>query len=350
MSETTQHSPDVMGSPPGPAARAEGGWSAGSLLGQLYRQRETTVFVIAVLSFVGFWIANSAFVGSTTLSVTFNNTLPPIIIIALGEVLLLICGEIDLSVGFLVGFSPFMSYFLDVYYHVPALLAIVIGLLLGAFVGFVNGFLTVTLGLPSFITTLGTGFVVWGIMLYTSHAAPVPAIPANMANFGSWLGGGNKYSWLIWALVLTAIFHVLLTRTRWGLHTVAVGGNLLGSQEAGISVARIKYGNFMFTSVLGSLVGYQTMYYANTIDPNSASYTPMFNAVTAAVIGGTAMLGGSGTVIGAFFGAIVLANLSVGFAVEGVSANLYYVIEGAAILIAMVANVQLARLRERGGR
>ena len=308
------------------------------------------MFVIAVASFIGFWLANSAFVQTTTLAVTFNNTLPAIIIIALGEVLLLICGEIDLSVGFLVGFCPFMAYFLDAYYHVPALLAVLIGVLLGAAVGWVNGFLTVTVGLPSFITTLGTGFVVWGVMLYTSHAEPVPAIPANMSHFGSWLGGGNKYSWLIWALVLTAIFHILLTRTRWGLHTVSVGGNLLGSQEAGISVARIKYGNFMFTGALGALVGFQTMYYANTIDPNSASYTPMFNAVTAAVIGGTAMLGGSGTIIGAFFGAIVLANLQTGFSVEGVSANLFYVIEGAAILIAMVANVQLARLRERGGR
>jgi simple sugar transport system permease protein len=306
--------------------------------------------VIAVASFIGFWLANSSFVGKASLSDTFNNTFPAIIIIALGEVLLLICGEIDLSVGFMVGFTPFMTYFLTTYYHVPALLAILIGLLLGVVVGWVNGFLTVTVGLPSFITTLGTGFVLWGVMLYTSHAEPVAPVPPSLARYGSWIGGGNKYSWLIWAVVLTVIFHILLTRTRWGLHTVSVGGNLLGSQEAGISVARIKYGNFMFTGVLGALVGLQTMYYVNTIDPNSASYTPMFNAVTAAVIGGTAMLGGSGTIVGAFFGAIVLANLSTGFAIEGVSANLLYVIDGAAILIAMVANVQLARLRERGGR
>jgi simple sugar transport system permease protein len=319
------------------------------LLGLVARQRETTIFVIAVASFIGFWVANSAFVSATTLSVTFNNTFPAIIIIALGEVLLLICGEIDLSVGFVVGLAPFLVHYLDDYYHVPALLAVLLGLLLGVVVGWVNGFLTVTVGVPSFITTLGTGFVLWGVTLYTSHAEPA-AVPVNAAHFGSWLGGGNKYSWLIWAVVLTAIFHILLTRTRWGLHTVSVGGNLLGSQEAGIKVARIKYGNFMMTGVLGALVGLQTMYQISSIDPNSGSYTPMFNAVTAAVIGGTAMLGGSGTIMGAFFGAVVLANLSVGFAIEGVSANLLYVINGAAILIAMVANVQLARLRERGGR
>jgi simple sugar transport system permease protein len=318
------------------------------LLGALVRQRETAVFVIAVLSFVGFWVANSAFVSTNTLAVNFNDTFPAIIIIALGEVFLLICGEIDLSVGFIVGLAPFVMYYLTAYYHVPAFLAIVIGLLLGIVVGWVNGFLTVTVGVPSFITTLGTGFVLWGIMLYTSHAEPVSPVPASMYRYANWFGGGNKYSWLVWALILTVVCHILLTRTKWGLHTVSVGGNLLGAQEAGIKIARIKYGNFMLTGVLGSLVGIQTAFYVNTIDPNSGSYTPMFLAVTAAVIGGTAMLGGSGTIIGACFGAIVLSNLQTGFSVEGVSANLLYVIYGAAILIAMVANVSLARLRERG--
>ncbi|HEX6526364.1 MAG TPA: ABC transporter permease [Streptosporangiaceae bacterium] len=349
MSEATQQSPDVMGRPPGPRAVARNGRSLGSVLGQLARQREAAVFVIAVASFVGFWLANSAFVSTTTLAVTFNNTFPAIIIIALGEVFLLISGEIDLSVGFVVGFAPFFMHYLVDFYHVPGPLGIVLALLLGVVVGWVNGFLTVTVGVPSFITTLGTGFILWGAMLYTSHAEPA-GVPASVAHYGSWLGGGNKYSWLIWAVVLTAIFHVLLTRTRWGLHTVSVGGNLLGSQEAGIKAARIKYGNFMLTSVLGALVGLQIMWYINSIDPNSGSYTPMFNAVTAAVIGGTAMLGGSGTIIGAFFGAILMANLSVGFSVEGISANLLYAINGVFILVAMIANVQLTRLRERGGR
>jgi simple sugar transport system permease protein len=319
------------------------------VLGSLIRQREAAVFVIAVASFLLFTLLNSAFAQSTTLAVTFNDTFPPIAIIALGEVFLLISGEIDLSVGFLVAFSPFMAYFLDSYYGFPPQLAILVGILLGAVVGLLNGFLTVTLKVPSFITTLGTGFMVWGTTLYTSHAEQA-TIPANMAHFGSWIGGGNKYSWLIWAVVLVVLCHILLTNTRWGLHTVAVGGNLLGAQEAGISVAKIKYGNFMISGVLGALVGFQTMYYTSSIDPNAGSYTPMFSAVTAAVIGGTAMLGGSGTILGACFGAIVLADLQTGFSIEGISANLIYVIQGAAILIAMIANVQLTRIRERGGR
>jgi simple sugar transport system permease protein len=149
-------------------------------------------------------------------------------------------------------------------------------------------------------------------------------------------------------VVLVLIFHVVLTRTRFGLYTISAGGNLLGAREAGINVGRIKYGNFMISGLLGALVGLQTMYFTNNIAPTAGSYTPMFYAVTAAVIGGTAMLGGVGTIIGAFLGAMLLGILLDGLPLVGVNADPLFIIFGGAILIAMVANVQLTRLRERG--
>ena len=133
------------------------------------------------------------------------------------------------------------------------------------------------------------------------------------------------------------------------LGLVAAGGNLLGAREAGINVGRIKYGNFMITGFMGALVGLQTALYTNNVDPSAGGYQPMFYAVIAAVIGGTAMLGGSGTIIGAFLGAIVLATLQDGFLITGVSANPLDIYIGGAILIAMIANVQLAR-RQAAGR
>jgi simple sugar transport system permease protein len=99
---------------------------------------------------------------------------------------------------------------------------------------------------------------------------------------------------------------------------------------------------------MGALVGVQTALYTNNVDPSSGGYQPMFYAVIAAVIGGTAMLGGSGTIIGAFLGAVVLATLTDGFDIIGISANPLPIIFGGAILIAMIANVQLARLRRAG--
>jgi len=183
-------------------------------------------------------------------------------------------------------------------------------------------------------------------MLTTSHAEPVIP-PASAAGAGKWLGS-DSWSMIIWAVVLLAIFHVVLTRTRWGLHTVATGGNLLGAREAGISVAKIKYGNFMITGLLGAFVGLQVAFQTSDIDPLAGGYQPMFYAVTAAVIGGTAMLGGSGTMIGALLGSIVLGVLTDGFTAIGISANPLPIIFGGAILVAMIANVQLSRLRESG--
>jgi simple sugar transport system permease protein len=217
---------------------------------------------------------------------------------------------------------------------------------MGLIVGAANGFITVFLGVPSFITTLGTGFVLQGIMFTTSHAYPAN-IPASAAGIGHWLG---SYAWaeITWAVVLVAIFHVVLTRMRWGLHTIAVGGNILGASESGISIAKIKMGNFMITGTLGALVGLQEAFRTNSIDPSSGSYTPMFYAIAAAVIGGTALAGGSGTIIGVFLGALVLAQLTDGFNLIGISANPLPIIFGGAILVAMIANVQLARLRRAG--
>jgi simple sugar transport system permease protein len=333
------------------AARRAGPWDQVRAAGLVFaRQREATILVVTLLLLLYFGLTSSTFFSYSNITNLLSGFAAPIIIIAIGEVMLLICGEIDLSVGFVFTLSPFIMYFLITYYSVPVILAILLSLFLGVVVGWVNGFITVTLGVPSFITTLGTGFVLWGIMLTTSHAEPV-TIPNQAQSIGKFFGSQNGgYAWasIIWAVLLVLIFHIVLTRTRWGLHTVAVGGNLLGARESGISVARIKYGNFMICGLMGAIVGIQTAFYDQTIDPSAGQYQPMFYAVAAAVIGGTAMLGGSGTVLGALLGGMVLAILQDGFQVAGISANPLNIIFGGAILIAMLAHVQAERLRAAG--
>jgi len=104
----------------------------------------------------------------------------------------------------------------------------------------------------------------------------------------------------------------------------------------------------MLCATLGAFTGLMVAFQLNTIDPSAGGFNAMFYAVTAAVIGGTAMLGGSGTILGAFLGSLVLALLLDGFNLLGISANVINMIFGAAVLAAMVANVQLARLRGAG--
>jgi len=354
VSETAQRAPGVAGGgpaeTPGAAGALEGLRRAGRFL---VKQREATVFLVVVLLIIYFGVINS-----TGRSVFFTHAAlvnlsviaAPIMIIAYGEVLLLICGEIDLSVGFIYVFAPYVMFYFVQYYHVPGILGIILAILVvGGGVGWLNGFLTVTMRLPSFITTLGTGFVLSGLVLTLSHGEQAP-IPPVLDNLGKWFGSSANFSMIIWAVILLVVFHVLLRNTRWGLHTIAVGGNALGAREAGVNVPRIKYGNFMLTGLLGAFTGITIAFQTNVIDTFSggAAYQPMFYSVAAAVIGGTAMLGGSGTIIGAFLGGAVLALLTNGFEVIGISAYPLQIYFGGAILIAMIANVQFARLRGEG--
>jgi simple sugar transport system permease protein len=345
VSETVQRAPDTAGAAPGgpPSGGLSGTAKRAALI--FAQQREATVLVVNILLVIYFWRASPDFLTQDNIAnITWIVT--PIAIIAIGEVFLLVCGELDLSVGFVLGFSGFLMHYLIDFYSVPAVLAVLLCLVMGIAVGFCNGFITVALGVPSFITTLGTGFILQGILLVTSHAYPAN-IPASANGVGKWLGS-STWAEIIWTIVLVAIFHVVFTRTRWGLHTIAVGGNILGASEAGISVPRIKYGNFMLTGFFGALVGLMVTFQTNSIDPSNAGYQTMFYAIAGAVIGGTALAGGSGTVIGAFLGALMLSILQDGFNLIGISANPLPIIFGGAILVAMIANVQLARLRRAG--
>src|SRR6202050_3324543 len=348
MSDTAERTADAPAGLPPEGARSNSFSSrlrrALALAGQ---QRELTVLVVVVLLVVyfGFFAGTTGFFSNGNL-VNLSQYAAPIIIIALGEVPLLICGEIDLSPGFVYAFAPFLMYFLIIYHGFPVLLAILCALIFGVVVGAINGFLTVALGIPSFIGTLGTGFILYGLTLTSSNATQ--ATPTtNSLGIGKWIGGYG-YSEIIWAVGLTIICHIVLTRTKWGLHTIAGGVNPLGAREAGIHVARIKYGNFMVSGLFGAFTGLLIAFQENLIDPNAGGYQPMFYSVAAAVIGGTALLGGSGTIIGAFLGSIVLAVLTIGFSAEGISAYPLNIIFGGAILIAMIANIQLTRLRASG--
>jgi simple sugar transport system permease protein len=129
---------------------------------------------------------------------------------------------------------------------------------------------------------------------------------------------------------------------------VAVGGNLLGAREAGIKVNGIKIGNFMMCSSLGALAGILEAFKNDIIDPSAGQLAVVLTGIAGAVIGGTAMLGGVGTMIGMWFGMLVLGELQDGFNLKGISAYTYLIIEGAAIIVFMIINTYLSKLRGSG--
>lgn len=310
------------------------------------RMREASILAVAIILFIYFYVNRPDFIDVTNL-VTISHYTAPVAILAVGEVFLLISGEIDLSVGMMYTFAPFVMYFAVELGGFPPVLGILAALVVSAGVGFINGSVTVLLGVPAFVTTLGMLFALQGITLITSGSFP-KEIPEASAGTLQTVMGQQDWSEIIWASIIVAIFFVVLTRMRWGLYTFAVGGNLLGATESGIRVRRIKIGNFMICSILGGFTGMMDAFRIDSIDPAAGGEQIMFYAVAAAVIGGTALAGGVGTVLGAFLGALVLGILQDGFNLLGVSANMYYLILGVAVLVAMIANVYLARLRRTG--
>ncbi|WP_328470752.1 ABC transporter permease [Actinoplanes sp. NBC_00393] len=311
------------------------------------RRREASVLLVALGLMIYFRWASPVFLTRNNL-VNIAQATAPVAIVAVGIVLLLVSGEIDLSVGIVAALAPFLLHFAVDFYDQPVLVGLLAALLISAGIGLFNGLIVTKLRVPSFVTTLGTFFAVQGILLITSKAYPVPIPEPAKGTWQTWLGAGPWAS-ISWAIVIVAIFHVVLTRTRWGLHTISVGGNPIGATEAGIRASRIKIGNFIMTSTLGGFVGIMEAFRINTIDPNIGGGTTLtFYAISAAVIGGTALAGGSGTIVGAFLGALVLAELQNGFNLIGYSANTIYLILGLAILVSMIANQYLSRLRRAG--
>ncbi len=344
VSDTAERSPETVDT--GPVGRRNG---VGSILSRaailFLKQREASVLAIAVILFIYFAATTTAFVSHGSF-VNIAQYMAPYVIIGIGLVLLMVCGEIDLSVGFVWTLSPFvMKFFIDS--GIPTLLAIIITVpILAVIIGGINGIITTVFGVPSLITTIATGFIIFGYTLTISAAQQVN-IPTESLGLGHWFGL-EAWSEIIWASVLVLIFHVILTRTRWGLYTVSVGGNMLGAREAGIKVNRIKIGNFMLCSGFGALAGIIEAFKNNIIDPSAGQLNVLLIALTGAVIGGTAMLGGSGTMIGMWLGMLVLGILNDGFNLRGISSNKLLIILGAAILLAMIANTYLSRLRSAG--
>jgi simple sugar transport system permease protein len=313
--------------------------------GVLLRYREASILIVAILLMSYFALSNSNFLTERNLLV-ISHILAPIAILAAGQVLLLVSGEIDLSVGHVYALAPFLMHELVFYYDVPAVLAILIAIAAGTGIGAINGLVTVKIGIPSFITTLGMLNLLHGLTLMISNAYPA-RVPEATRGLQSWLGG-SPWSLMIWALVIVLIIQLLFSQTRWGLHTIAAGGNPLGAAEAGVPVHRVKVGNFMITSSLGAFTGIMSGFRIDSIEPLAGGTTIMFAAVAAAVIGGTALAGGSGTVLGAAVGALVLAVLRNGFTLLGINADRFFLVLGVAILTAMVLNVYLARARTAG--
>ncbi|HTA05592.1 MAG TPA: ABC transporter permease [Solirubrobacteraceae bacterium] len=341
------------------------------VLDRILSLREGSIIVVTVVTAIYFSANTSSFFTGAN----FETLLPyfaPFAILAAGEVFVMILGEIDLSIGALYLFAPILFYKLDSSAGLGLVPSVIVALLVCAAVGAINGFFVAVIEINSFVTTLATLFAFEGLSLIISHGTPVATpgaaahtttenvthivnghsitLPEQVRHIGSFaeIFGGGIYSELIWAVAIVVILQIVLTFTRWGLYTVAIGSNKLGAGEAGVSVKAVMIRNYVLCALTAGLVGVFEAVRAGTVQPDPAGANEiLFLAVAAGVIGGTLLTGGSGTVVGALIGALFLGILKDGLILQGVNANYLLFYTGLAIIVAMTVNVYVQR-RRRG--
>lgn len=345
---------DAVPTSSGPAPTAPGalrdaarrrGWLR--LLDVFLARPEASILVVTIGLALYFYF-NATDFASTQNAQTLATFIAPVAIIAAGEVMLMISGEIDLSVGQVYAFAPFIV----VKVHdagIPLVPAVLVALLACAVIGLVNGLVTTVIGVSSFVTTLGMFFLLNGVTLTIAHGRPVDTPGSTPGTAYYSIMGGGMWSEIIWAACIVLVVQLLLSRTRWGLHTVATGGNRLGASEAGVRVRVVTTRNFMLCSVLAGLTGILESVRISSTDPSAGGADILFQAISAAVIGGTLLAGGSGTVVGGLIGALLLGILNDGLIIKGVNADYLSFYLGLAIIIAMAANTYVGRVRRGAG-
>ena len=263
-------------------------------------------------------------------------------IMAIGVAFLMIAGEFDLSVSSVYALSGFLFVTLANKFNSP--LAFIITLAVAAFIGFCNGTITLKAHIPSFVATLGTQLIVRGTLLAITGGESVSyksdiIMPTLLTRF---IGNGFRPSH-IWFFFLTLLFSLVLTNTRYGNWVFATGGNKAVARAMGVNVNKVKVTNFMLSALMASLSGCIVISRFNLA--NASFGTGMeLEAIASAVIGGTFLTGGYGTIIGVFFGALLMGMMRTGLIMIGAPAYWYQAFVGAILIIAATINLKLRHL------
>jgi simple sugar transport system permease protein len=273
--------------------------------------------------------------------------LPEMALVALGVTILMICGEFDLSVGSVFALTP-MSIAVMLNGGIPFPVALFLGLLLAAAIGFANGYITIRFSIPSFITTLGMLFVARSMTVVISGGFP-PLLPTDIPTwlFSGFVGPGNIVRMsFVWFVVIAFALAAMMSLTNFGNWIRATGGQLDAAVNMGIPVNATKIICFMLCSVLAGFAGLIQVMRLGSPLPSLGEGLEL-QAVAAAVIGGTALTGGIGTVLGAIIGATLIRVIDNGLVLTRVDANWFKFAIGMLLIFAVVSNSWLRRTARR---
>lgn len=347
MSTSTKIAP--VGAPSEASNRVQLGLS-----NRLLARPEVGALVAAIVIFIFFLIVAPSFRSAPSLfTVLYQSSTIGIVAVAVG--MLMIGGEFDLSAGVLVTSAGLLNgmfcYQLGINLWVGTLLSLIFCL----FVGFLNGYLVMRTGIPSFLITLGTFFVLQGANLGVTKLVTGSVASPNIDQMGGYkalnfvfahvfqIGPVQLNITVLWWIVFAVLSAYILQRTRIGNWIYAVGGNAASARAVGVPVLRVKVGLFMTVAFLGWFTGMHYLYNFNTLQAGNGVGNE-FLYIIAAVVGGTLLTGGYGNAIGVAIGAFIFGMTSLGIVFAGWDPNWFKAFLGVMLLLAVIVNLYVKKL------
>jgi ribose transport system permease protein len=291
------------------------------------------VYIGFALVFLYFAVTQTQYFLNSTNLLNIVIQAAPITIMAIGMVFVLSTGEIDLSIGSTVALSALTTAVVlqgTGQFWIGALA----GLAVGVVVGLVNGFFITVVRLPSFLVTLATMGLIAGLARQLTDLQSVPVTDKAFV----WLFGGGDFLglpiMLWWTAVAVLVGWHLLRQRRYGAHVLAVGNSASAARVSGIKVNRVRLMVFVGSGMTAALAG---LLYAGRL--HGARYTlgetDLMTVIAAAIVGGTSMFGGKGTVIGALIGALLMSMINNGLILAGLNVSQQMIVRGLIILVAV---------------
>ena len=299
------------------------------------------IFVLCLIIF-GIWLKGSFFSLSNLLNIT--RQAGAVSVMALGMVFVIGLGHIDLSIGSVVAVSSLITAYILRDTGNPVL-AVIVAIGFGAIVGLFNGLCVTTIGMPAFLTTLGSQAILTGIAMWISATK---AVPITHKGFLFWFGSGTIGQvpiLLLWAVGATVIGYIVLNNTSYGRKILATGGNATSAKYSGVRVNKITVLAFIYNGCLAAIAGTLYAGRAHSARWDFGSGVEM-NVIAAVVLGGTAMSGGTGSAIGALIGSFLIMMIDNGLVIGGLGVAQQTFMRGIIIILA-VALSEIGRMKKR---
>ena len=323
------------------------------LMTRLLARPEIGALIAAIVIYIFFFLVAPAFRSAEAFStILYASSLIGIVAVAVG--LLMIGGEFDLSAGVAVVTYALTAAMLSYQFNLNMWVGVFLAMILSLFIGFINGFLVVRTGIPSFLITLGTFFVLQGVNLgvtklvtgavSTQNVSDMEGFDSAKAVFASSFDifGVTVKITVVWWLLFVLVATWTLNRTRIGNWIFAVGGNPASARAVGVPVNRVKIALFMGAGFLAWFSGMHQLFAFNTIQAGGG-VGQEFLFIIAAVVGGTLLTGGYGSAVGTALGAFIFGMTQQGIVYAGWDPNWFKAFLGVMLLLAVAVNLSVKK-------